>query len=162
MRNVSIKLVSSLFVVAAVASPAAAQDKKNYPGVTCLASGAAITNIERPSSGRATNLAATDTTFVCPAVKDAANIAGATMFVIDQRSDRGVSCTLRVGRPDSTAVQFASNGTTTTFLSSEPKQLDFPAIAATSFGFYLFSCTVPSPANGLRSGVVMYQINENE
>lgn len=164
MRNIYLKLAASLLVFAAAATPAAAQDKKNYPGAACLATGTTNSNIARGAIyGRAFNQASTTTFFVCPAVKDYSSIAGGFVWVIDQNPTAPVTCGLRSGRPDSLTVYSDSlQATSSAFSSSTPVKLTLGAVSAVSEGFYWLRCNVPGTYNGVQSGIVMYQINENE
>ncbi len=164
MRNMRLDLVASLLVLVAATDPAAAQDAKNYPGVACLGSRSENNNIERDLTwGRADNAVAGDTVFFCPAVKDGSSIAGARVFVVDRRANAGVSCQLRSGRPQGPALWFASSSTTAAFSNAAPRQLVFGALPAVPLGFYWITCTVPGlNVAGQSSGVVTYQITENE
>ncbi len=168
MRNVSLKLAASLLVFLTATGPAAANDKKNYPGAACLASGTTNSNIARGASyGRAFNQATATTYFVCPAVKDYSSIAGGIAWVIDENpgSNQPVSCWLRSGRPDSLTVYTATDATEAangTFSSPTPVKLTFGAVSAVSEGFYWLRCNVPGTHDGVQSGVVMYQIDEND
>lgn len=165
MRTVSSKLGLSLLALISAVAPAAAQDKKNYPGALCQGSGTAETRIERPSTGRATNLGPGPMTFQCPAVKDAASIADATVHVIDEDPNASVTCTLRsrdlAGNMGSETLSTSAAGH-----GSAPVPLTFKSQAGAAFGYYILTCSIPAPfatpTGTLRSGVVTYQINENE
>lgn len=167
MRTFSFKLTASLLALASAAVPAAADDAKNYPGAACLASGTAITRMERPSTGRATNLGPGVMTFQCPALKDFASIAGAVIHVIDESPTDEVHCTLRT-RSLTGTFDVDDAGSGNTFHSSDPKALTLGALDADNpFGYYILSCEVPAPfidanGNSFRSGVVAYQITEND
>jgi hypothetical protein len=165
MRSFSSKLVVSLLALVSAVAPAAAQDKKNYPGTMCQASGTAETRIERPSSGRATNLGPDAMTFQCPAVKDGSSIAGATVHVIDEDPNGSVSCTLR-SRDLSGSIGAETRASSAADHGSTPVALTFGSQSGASFGYYILSCAVPAPfatsTGSLRSGVVTYQINEND
>jgi hypothetical protein len=80
---------------------------------------------------------------------------------IDMSADRSVSCTVRSGQHHSTFMWTDSDDSGASFLSSAPVELSFGPLSAESLGFYLLTCSVPRPAAG-NSGVVTYQINENE
>ena len=165
MRTFSLKLTISLLALAGAAVPAAAQDAKNYPGGMCLASGSAITRIERPSTGQATNLGPGTLTFQCPGVKDFGSLAGAVVYVTDGDPGDAVSCTLR-SRDLAGNVDVETHASSISGFGSDPVPLVFSGMSGASFGYYLLTCTVPEPVvttNGtLRSGVVMYQITEND
>jgi hypothetical protein len=167
MRRFSFKLTASLLVLASAVVPAVASDAKNYPGAACLASGSAITRIERPSTGRANNLGPGATVFQCPAVKDFADVAGAVIHVIDESTTDQVVCTLRSRSLAGTFdVDDAVSGIA--FHDSDPKPLTITALDADNpYGYYILTCEVPAPfvdANGVsfRSGIVTYQITEND
>lgn len=167
MRNVSLKLAASLLVFIGASAPVAAQDAKNYPGALCLASGSANTSVARSTNGRGFNQATTTVTFICPAIKDTTSLAGGRAWVIDQNPGSGeaVTCFLRSGRPDSTTALFSSDTTDPsggTFSSSSPVLLTFDAVPNVSDSFYFLQCSVPGTFNGVQSGVVMYQVIENE
>lgn len=167
MRNVSLKLAASVLVFISAATPAAAQDKKNYPGLACLASGTHNTHIARDSSGRGLNQTSTTTTFTCPAVKDYVSIAGGIAWVVDQNPSASspVTCWLRSVRPDTLEVDSSTDTTEPsggTFSSATPVKLTFTAVDGWSEGAYWLHCSVPPAYNGNRSGVHAYQINENE
>ncbi len=162
MRNMTLKLAACLLVFLAAADPAAAEDKKNYPGLACLASGNSTTSINRSfSTGRALNPTTGDLTFICPAVKDHIDhdLDAATMYVLDQRPDRGVSCVLRSGTL--AGGWFSTSATTASFYGSTPAPLTFASLPTDVWSTYWFHCTVPGPnTSGLSSGIVMYQIDE--
>jgi len=170
MRTFSSKLSVSLLVLAVAVVPAAADDAKNYPGDMCLASGAAITRIERAATGRGMNLGPDVITLSCPAVKDFGGIASAKVHVIDENpasdSDGGdLSCTLR-SRNLTGSEDTETHGTEELgagFQQSLPVALpSFHSMQGNAVGYYFFYCTVPAPApaTGLRSGVVTYQVTE--
>ncbi|HSK02264.1 MAG TPA: hypothetical protein VK932_13525 [Kofleriaceae bacterium] len=163
MRNVCLKLVASTLVLVAATTPAAAQDAKSYPGVACLGSRATNDNIERQATtGRAENAAAADTAFFCPAVKDGNSIAGARVYVIDQRANAGVACQLRSGRPNGAALWFASSSTAPGPFGPNPVLLAFGALPGLPNGHYWLTCTVPGPnVFGQRSALVSYHVTEN-
>jgi hypothetical protein len=167
MRTFSFKLTTSLLVLASAAIPAAADDAKNYPGAACLATGSSITRIERPSTGRATNLGPGAMTFQCPAVKDFADIAGAVIHVVDESPSDEVHCWLR-SRSLAGTFDVDDAGSGVSFHGSDPKALTLGALDADNpFGYYILSCEVPAPfidanGNSFRSGVVTYQITEND
>lgn len=168
MRTLSLKLAASLLVFVAAAGPADANDKKNYPGVACLASGSAEANVARSVTyGRAFNQSTVRTPLACPAIKDASSIAGGYAYVIDENPNAGepVTCWLRLGAPDTLAVYSSSASTDPaggTFSSSTPVKLTFLPIAALSESFYFLRCDLPGTFNGAQSGVVTYQIDEND
>jgi hypothetical protein len=166
MRNVPLKLAASLLVFVAAADPAvAAVDGKNYSGLACLASGSAGTSISyNYSTGRAENPTTVDIAFICPAVKDHIDypINRAAVYVLDQRPDRSVSCTLRSGYLGGTAQWFSTNATTASFYGSTPAELTFGGLPTDNLGHYWFSCTVPGlNTSNLPSGIVMYSLVEN-
>lgn len=166
MRNVFLKLAASLLVFATAAGPAAADDRKNYPGLACLATGSEITRIERVYwNGRATNPNTTYLDVQCPAVKDYASIASATVYVLDQHPGDQVACALRSGRVGGTATWAATDSTTDAFYSSAPTPLTLSGSGSPvdPMGFYWLSCYLPGQSSsGFSSGIVMYQIVENE
>ncbi len=167
MRNMSLKLAASLLVFLAAAGPAAADDRKNYPGLACLASGTHVTHVARDSLGRGTNQATTAVTFTCPAVKDYVSIAGGIAWVLDHNPSASapVYCWLRSVRPDTLDLDSSSDYTEPsggTFSSPNPVKLTFGSVTGWSEGSYWLHCSVPGAYNGQRSGVVAYQITENE
>jgi hypothetical protein len=171
MHKISIKLVASLFAIAAVAGGASAYDRKNYPGAACLASGSTNASVARSgTTGRSFNQSTAELVFVCPAVKDFASIQDGYVYVLDENSASGanVDCWLRSGRPDSTTVQSSSASTgalSPTFTSNgTPTKLTFGSVGAVSEGFYFLRCNVPGTdaQTGEQSGIVTYQIGEAE
>jgi hypothetical protein len=167
------KIAASLLAVAAVAGAASAYDRKNYPGIACLASGTTNANIARSATtGRAFNQSASELPFACPAVKDFVSIEDGYVYVVDSNSasGEGVECWLRSGRPDSTSVQSSFDSTneapfslTWTTAAGASDKLTFGNVGAVSESFYLLRCNVPGTgANGAQSGVVTYQIGEAE
>ncbi len=166
MRNLSLKLAASLLVFVAAAGPAAAEDRKTYPGIACLASGAAVTDLSRTTAtgttGRAYNMTGGDVTFICPALMDGDSIYLGRAYVIDQRQDDAVSCTLRSVSPAG-AQDTASDATTSAFANSAPALLEFASVSGYTDGTYFLSCSVPGTSpTGLRSGIGNYHIHEND
>jgi hypothetical protein len=168
MRHLSLKLAASLLVFTTAAGPAAADDRKHYPGAACLVTGSSSTSIERSDTlGRAYNVSTTTKMFVCPAVKDYVSITSGYAYVYDKNpgSGQSVSCSLRAGRPSSLYMTFSSGETDPpggTFSSTEEVRLDFGPVSALTEGFYFLQCSVPAIHSVGASGVLTYSINEQE
>jgi hypothetical protein len=167
MRTFSFKLTASLLALASAAVPAVADDAKNYPGALCLASGSAITRIERPSTGRGLNLGPGVMTFQCPVVRDNDDISSALIHVIDESPSDEVHCWLR-SRALAGTFDVDDEGSGNAFHSSDPKPLPIGSLHAEQpYGYYILSCEVPAPfvdanGNSFRSGIVAIHVNEND
>ena len=160
MRIVSLTAIASISA-ALLATPALA-DGKNYPATLCAANKSDDHKITRGNSGRVYNETDDDFVMICPAVKDFAQIASATVWVLDQSQPEPVECVVRSSSPTSTTGFFERRSTRQWFHSSESEPLTFPAIRSSSHGVYVLWCSVPGTDDlDLASGIVSYEIVES-
>jgi hypothetical protein len=160
MRIVSLTAIASISA-ALLASPALADDGKNYPGAFCTGNKTNDDEITRHGSGRVYNETEDALTMICPAVKDEAEIVGATVYVLDGSQGERVTCILRSPSPSSTSGDLWTSSTAPGYFASTPYALTFPRIESTGHGVYVVSCTIPGTNNAnFASGIVSYEINE--
>jgi len=144
------------------AHPAAAADGKTYPDSMCAPIGGEVTPFFCCTTF---NLDLNFAHFVnCPIVRDtvaaASGISAASITVRDLSPVEDVECTLFSFRPNGTVV--ASSSRQSSGVSSVPQTLSFGGLSSVSRGYYNISCRIPRRnANGL-SGIVSYQVDENE
>jgi hypothetical protein len=164
MRFSTLSLVTSLAASALLAAPAFADDAKDYTGAFCFDRSAVASRVVVSGSGVALNDADDEIGFICPAVKDHNMIVAAVAYVVDERDDAAVECKLRTVRHDLTDTNVLAKNTGTVQHGNAPVPLVFGALFAGSQAGYVLHCVVPGKdaATGLRSGIVMYEIDEND
>jgi hypothetical protein len=164
MRIASLSLFATFTLSALLAGPAAASDDaKDYTGAFCFDRTANASRINVTASGVAENTFGDEVGFICPVVKDEEYIEDGIVYVVDERPDELVSCKLRSVRADLTDTNFSSAKTGVAQHGDAPIALHFGTIGLLGQKSYVLHCVVPgvSPTTGLPSGIVMYEVDEN-
>lgn len=165
-------LTGTLFALSILATggPAAAIDGKTLQGAACQPLDQTQT-YSADGSGRIFNPSTTQHLFVnCPVVRDTIGghsngIDEAFVKVIDNNPAAGkeVVCTLFSFRGDNGQVVEAISRSS---VGSNPNVQTLPTfvdLASTSGGYYNLLCNIPPrPSAGFSSGIVMYQVNEQD
>lgn len=176
MKAKSLLILAGLPIMALISGPVAA-DAKTFPGALCqpfsgsFFIGTATTAVT-VSNGGQYNDSSSGQYWICPIVRDttAANTNGvlsAFVMAVDEDPSSGgnifstdnVSCTLNSMTKTGTTYDSASDSTSGS--NSAAQQLDFANIDASADGYYYLSCKIPEKQAGdKRSGILMYQVNE--
>jgi hypothetical protein len=165
--------LSQLFVlgvtlIAFTVSANASEDGKTLPGALCQPGShtQAIVRI----AGSMFNVSASPQVWTCPIVRDvvgAAAIEFARITVVDNNNDSGavVFCALvsstSTGTVHDSDIQDTSGEAGTVALDYGSG--DVKALSGVNGGYYYFQCSIPgTDNNGQQSGVISYQVNEND